>query len=586
METIHAFLLRFCAGKESIRAFFPRICEGKEAIHAIFPRVCEGMEVIRAFFAGVCEGMDASCAFFDGVFAFFFGARDHARSVSGAMCERPMVCDRGMTTAGPPGPPLPGLPHATGVGVAGAYGATAAAYDPALIMRMPRPDRSVRPLISADACSPARCAVMDRMIEQVARFPELDLESMPTGALDERDAALAIAIELAIARRWLTLQTILEAHLAREWASIQPEIRAALLVGAAQMFFLDRVPTHAAVDDAVEWTKRRVRPKAGGLVNAVLRQVSELASDERELYDPDRRDHLPLHDGQAMILHKELFAEEPAHRLAQQTGHADALVAHWTATMGFARTVALCEHDLILPPIVITGLPEATTECSAHDEPGFYVYHGPMASLRSLLAEHPLARVQDAGTAAAVELIAETSPKLIVDYCAGRGTKTRQLAAMFPNAEVVASDPDPARFAALVELASRVPNIRAADAAALEALNGRADLLVLDLPCSNTGVIPRRPEARFSFRRSRLKSLENLQRSIIANALPLRATGGQVLQITCSLERLENEDQASHIARWFPLRIAQQKRSRPTGQPGEPPARYRDGGFAAVLLPI
>lgn len=427
---------------------------------------------------------------------------------------------------------------------------------------------------------------MDRLVDQVARFPEVELDALDTTGLDDRDAALAIAIEQAVARRWMTLETILQSRLDRAWSTIQPEIRSAMLVGAAQILLLDRIPTHAAVDDAVEWTKRRVRPKAGGFVNAVLRRIAELPTGESEPFDPDQRDHLPKADGSAMVLNDEVFAEEPAHRIAQQTGHADALIAHWTATMGFARTIDLCRHDLVHPPIIITDVPPDTPDCTAHDEPGHYVFTGSMNALRTLFAKHPLARVQDAGTSTAVHLAAPLAPKLIIDFCAGRGTKSKQLAAMFPNAEVVAADPDPARFAVLEELAARLPNITAAGPEALETYHGRADLVVLDLPCSNTGVLPRRPEAKAGFRMKRLRSLETLQRSIMAQALPLRAESGHVLQITCSLERLENEDQSAHLARWFPLRVCEQKRARPTGLPGEPATGYRDGGYAALLAPV
>lgn len=426
---------------------------------------------------------------------------------------------------------------------------------------------------------------MDRLIDQVAAFPDIDLDAMDITGLDDRDAALAIAIEQAVGRRWLTLETILQSRLDRDWSTIQPEIRAAMLVGAAQILLLDRIPTHAAVDDAVEWTKRRVRPKAGGFVNAVLRRVSELPTGESEPFDPDQRDHLPKADGSAMILNDEIFAEEPAHRIAQQTAHADALVAHWTATMGFARTIELCRHDLVHPPIIVTDVPPDTADCVPHDEPGHFVFTGSMSALRAIVDEHPLARVQDAGTSKALHLAAELSPRVIIDFCAGRGTKSKQLAVMFPEAEVVASDPDPVRFAVLQQLAYLIPNITAVRPEALGAYQGRADLVVLDLPCSNTGVLPRRPEAKAGFRIKRLRSLESLQRSIMAQALPLRAESGHVLQITCSLERMENEDQSAHLERWFPLRVREQQRARPTGLPGDPATGYRDGGYAALLAP-
>jgi hypothetical protein len=81
-------------------------------------------------------------------------------------------------------------------------------------------------------------------------------------------------------------------------------VRAALLAGAAQLLFFDRVPPHAAISETVEWTKRAIRPGAGGLVNAVLRRVAELMGPERLFRDSysGGRDEIPLADGRALVL--------------------------------------------------------------------------------------------------------------------------------------------------------------------------------------------------------------------------------------------------------------------------------------------
>jgi 16S rRNA (cytosine967-C5)-methyltransferase len=175
-------------------------------------------------------------------------------------------------------------------------------------------------------------------------------------------------------------------------------------------------------------------------------------------------------------------------------------------------------------------------------------------------------------------------PALIVDLCAGRGTKTRQLAALYPNATVLATDPDRARFAALESLAASNPRVRALHPQELfREAAGRADLLLLDVPCSNSGVLARRPEARYRFSKARTKSVLELQQKIADPAIGLVAPKGAVLYATCSIERGENESQAKRLASNFALSLVVERTILPTGLPGEAHSAYRDGGYHALL---
>ncbi|MEY2716467.1 MAG: NusB family, partial [Planctomycetota bacterium] len=100
----------------------------------------------------------------------------------------------------------------------------------------------------------AREVALERILAQAMRFPDLDFSQHPAQgaglarALDARDAALARAIEHAVVRRYLTLIACIRPHLAKNWPLLEKPIQAALLAGAAQILFLDRVPAAAAVD--------------------------------------------------------------------------------------------------------------------------------------------------------------------------------------------------------------------------------------------------------------------------------------------------------------------------------------------------
>jgi 16S rRNA (cytosine967-C5)-methyltransferase len=225
----------------------------------------------------------------------------------------------------------------------------------------------------------------------------------------------------------------------------------------------------------------------------------------------------------------------------------------------------------------------ATDELEAHDEPGHAVFTGTHDALVSVLDRLPSVRVQDPSAAAAVGATAPLQPRCIIDYCAGVGTKTRQLAALHHDAEIIATDVNERRFETLRATFANHPRVCVVEHSSIMSCAGRADLLVLDVPCSNTGVLARRFEAKYRFSATSLNDLTQVQRQIIADALPLLADDGRLLYSTCSLEAEENERQAEWIIKWHRLRTASASRRRPSGEPGGPPRHYQDGGYFALL---
>ncbi len=447
----------------------------------------------------------------------------------------------------------------------------------------------------------ARDVVTVRIAAQARRFPDVDLSPLDTTGLDERDAGLAAAIEHAVMRRWLTLATVVESQLSRPWAKLEAKLQAVLLVGAAQLLMLERLPDHAVINEAVEWAKSNVRFKAGGLVNAVLRKVANLRGELRasttvskavsehhsEDYAPFERDEMPLHDGRVWKFTAPVFASDPVRRLAQQTSHPERLLAHWLTVHGHAQTITLALHSLVHAPILIHGISDAAASpaLQPHEEPGFFVFTGERSSLRDFLASHPDAIVQDPTSAAPA--IASASlhppPSLIIDACAGKGTKTRQLAAAHPHARIVASDIDEQRFAILREQFAHHDRVQVVAYRHLREFDAQADLVFLDVPCSNTGVLARRVEAKYRLSEQSIRTLADLQRQIMADSLPLLTQQGRLVYSTCSIEPAENQRQAEWLCRWHPFTILQARVRLPQSVPGDPPQTYADGGYFAIF---
>lgn len=436
---------------------------------------------------------------------------------------------------------------------------------------------------------------MERIAALASRFPDLGLPDQEAGP-EPAEAAippLARAIEHEVRRRWLTLAAVCERSLDRgSWQRLEPRLKSVLLVGAAQLLLFEGEPDHAVVDAAVSWASKRIRRGAGGLANAVLRRIADsrearLPPDDPHAAHFDRHRHvLPLRDGSAWRLRAEAFAAEPVERLAEQTSHGRELLLHWINAHGFRAARDLAAHGLVSPPTILAGPETAFPDepsLASHDRSGFRVFRGDPASLAHWLDPHPAVRVQDPGSAAPVESTAVLRPRRILDLCAGRGTKTRQLAALHHDAEILAVEPHESRRRDLEALAARSPRIRAIGHADLPSLAASIDLALLDVPCSNTAVLPRRPEARYRFTKRRLAGLVEAQREIAMAAEPLLAPSSAVLYATCSLEPAENERQARWIAERFGMEIRTMAVRLPKGLPGEPASRYEDGGFHALL---
>ena len=407
-----------------------------------------------------------------------------------------------------------------------------------------------------------------------------------TDALKPVEAALARAIDRTARQRWLTLEHLLDRFLNRPCRELEPAMRAVLLAGAAQLVFMQRLPAYAVVDQMVELAERLMRRKARGMVNAVLRKIAGLVG----AFEPDEPwtpavDALPMDDGKVRLTEPCLPdpIDEIAH-LSLATSHPQWLVRRWRRAFGRDAVVRMCLTGVRSAPTIVAvendfSPDTAHDDWQWHDAPGFIVWRGDYQALRAFLDAHPHRRVQDPAAQRAVAACDALHAPTILDFCAGRGTKTVQLAAAHPQARIFACDPDPDRAASLRQVSARFEHVAVIDHDAARAM--RADLLVLDVPCSNTGVLGRRPEARYRLSSKRLKQVVALQRDIFAQALPTVTPGGHVLYSTCSVEAEENAEQAG----WLEQRLGTTRLRESLTLPAGADPSHHDGGYHA-LLPV
>jgi 16S rRNA (cytosine967-C5)-methyltransferase len=460
----------------------------------------------------------------------------------------------------------------------------------------------------------ARDRAMEAVARNAAAFPRLEATAVSDVGLDPRDAGLMHAIVDQVAKRWLTLGYLLESKLSKPLSGMEPEVRAALLVGAAQIVLLDRVPGYAAINHAVDWVKWRVRAGAGGLVNAVLRRVEEMVEGRgggvpggdqavqppappRRLFD-EAIDELMLPDGTARVIRTISLPQDRLRRLAIASGVPEALLRRFASQFGDDEAARLALHASSDAPVVLnlsacgSGVLDSHPELlTAHAAEGHAVFVGPHAELAPLLARTG-AWVQDASSSLAVMRLAEyarehrVSMNTVADLCAGQGTKTRQMSVALPDATVVATDTDERRRAVLRTSFEGHPRVKVIEPTDWGAFSGACDAVLLDVPCSNTGVLARRPEARHRHDDRSIGELLEIQRQILRQGRGLLAArpGACLIYATCSLDDRENEEMVLWAERELDLRVVDDGLQLPTGGGALPASQWRDGAFSAVLV--
>ncbi len=442
------------------------------------------------------------------------------------------------------------------------------------------------PRSNTHAVTNPRDAAYRHIARQADRMPDLGLFDLHTGSMDARDASLAHAIVEGAITRWLTLDYIISTLGQRQLRDQEARMQAVLLGGAAQLLLMDRIPPHAAIDESVEWAKTNIRPGAGAMVNAILRKVARAKGGRIESWD-HHLDAIPRSDGSGLKLFGLELPASGLHRVSIACSISSQLVQRWENQYQDPTTPAM--HTLCRPPTTIyvahAQTPIDDLELNPHDSPNHRIFAGKRAALIELLADRPDLWVQDAASSRVIdELELDHTPSLIVDLCAGQGTKTRQLRARFPDAQIIAAEIDETRLDTLKAVFQEDDQVHAMHVDTLMKTElGRADLVLTDVPCSNTGVLARRREARYRPMKAQLARLIPIQQSIVRNADALLKNGGTLVYSTCSLETEENEDQVKWISSKLGMTLRSQSRVIPAGLPGEPGAGYHDGAFSALL---
>ncbi|HZV81755.1 MAG TPA: 16S rRNA (cytosine(967)-C(5))-methyltransferase RsmB [Geobacteraceae bacterium] len=359
------------------------------------------------------------------------------------------------------------------------------------------------------------------------------------GRLTGPDRGLYTELVYGTLRRQGTLDHIIAHFSTTPLAKLERAVILLLRLGLYQIFFLDRVPVSAAVNETVNLAKQ-ASPRAAGFINAVLRSA-------------DRgRDRIPYPDRE----------KEPAAYLASRHSHPEWIVAGWLAQLGYSEAEELAAVMASPPPFTIRAnrlknsreeliellRAEGVTALPCRYAPDGLVITSPVSLSNLTSFSSGRFVVQDEASQLATLLLTPEPGEAILDLCAAPGGKATYLAELGDNSgTLLACDRNPRKLEQISEAAARL-GITTITTIPLDATRPLSELqpaqfdrILVDAPCSGLGVIHRNPEGKWWKEPTDPARLAVTQQTILGNAAERLKPGGVLLYSTCSTSLEENE---------------------------------------------
>lgn len=361
-----------------------------------------------------------------------------------------------------------------------------------------------------------------------------------------REKAFCSELVYGVLRHLLRIDFILGRLLSRPLNSLKPPVKNSLRIALYQLLQLPEIPKHAVVNAAVMEIKLTKFSGLAGLVNGVLRNYLRT---QNQISLPDRQ-------------------ADPVGYLTLEYSHPDWLVERWLDRFGLETTEALLKNNNQQPPLS-ARINQHLVNCSDFKNqlnrlgiqwrPGCFLeeaitLHNLDGSIDELsIFQEGKIFIQDESSMLVAHLLNPRSNEIIIDLCAAPGGKSTHMAELANDqCRIISVDDHPHKINLIRENALRL-NLKSIEPVLGDARNIFAgdnlavDGVLVDAPCSGTGVLRRRVDARYRRHLEDIYDLAVLQREILAQAARLVKPGGRLVYSTCTLEPEENQEQI----KWF-----------------------------------
>ncbi|GIP48037.1 16S rRNA (cytosine(967)-C(5))-methyltransferase RsmB [Paenibacillus sp. DXFW5] len=417
-------------------------------------------------------------------------------------------------------------------------------------------------------------------VEQEGAYSNLLLNgALQKSGLTGPDAGLATELVYGTIQRLNTIDYFLEPFVTKGLAKLAPWVRNLLRLSFYQLHYLDRIPPHAAVNEAVNLAKKKGHQGISGMVNGVLRSVLR------------RKEELRFPEGM-----------DPVQRIALEHSHPEWMVKLWIRQYGEEAAEAICRANNEPPSVSVRvnrarisrnemirlmeeqGLQAAASKISPD---GIVVHSGGNMALTSWYREG-LISVQDESSMLVAEALDPRPGMTVLDCCAAPGGKTCHIAEIMEGrGRVLANDIHPHKAKLIEDQAKRLDleniDTLSSDAMQLaERLDASSfDRILLDAPCSGLGVIRRKPDLKWAKTPGDVAEIAGVQRALLDSASGLLKPGGLLVYSTCTIEPRENAEMvASFLNRHPEFELAVDE---PAGWSGRQPLEAAAGRVEAGL---
>ncbi|MGO4787928.1 16S rRNA (cytosine(967)-C(5))-methyltransferase RsmB [Paenibacillus sp. 2KB_20] len=377
-------------------------------------------------------------------------------------------------------------------------------------------------------------------VEQEGAYSNLLLNTaLQKSSLAKSDAGLATELIYGTISRLNTLDYFLDKFVNKGVQKLQPWVRALLRISLYQVVYLDRIPDHAVVSEAVNLAKRRGHQGISGMVNGVLRNI--------------------LRQKESLAIPENMPA---AQRISLLHSHPQWLVERWISQYGIETTEAICAANNE-PPVVSVRV--NTTMISREDMLALMSSHGLDATPSSLSPygivvkgagnmaltdwyRDGMISIQDESSMLVAEAVKPEAGMRVLDCCAAPGGKSAHMGELMKDeGSIVANDIHAHKGKLISDQASRLglDSISIVTGDALDLVDrfepASFDRILLDAPCSGLGVIRRKPDLKWGKSQEDIHEIAALQLRLLESVSTLLRPGGLLVYSTCTIEPLENE---------------------------------------------